>query len=74
MMMRYEMYLNVETLMDTHEVSIDNGKGAWFTLEEAKQHWNNGEVIDCNLGFKRLANNDFDVGRTVQDYIEMDSL
>ena len=66
MMMRYILFLDAQKLAEEGSVVITNDRDDSFTIEEAKTHWENGEVVDCNISFRRLADNDWDVEETRQ--------
>lgn len=45
---------------NSREHTIKDQKGRIVSLDNAKAFWNEGKVEDCNLGFQRLANLDWD--------------
>ena len=53
------------------ESDVLKGEPVPMTLEDAKEAWNAGDVENCNLTFRRLAMNDFDIEVTLNDYREI---
>ncbi len=63
-----DLYLDV----DTGNITLEDG--SLISMEAAEKLWNQCKFDDCNLAFRRLACNDFDIDKTREDYRIMESL
>ena len=54
--------------LDCITFKISDGKGREVSLDNAKAFWLDGKVEDCNQGFQRLANMDFNIKKLDEFY------
>ena len=52
------------------DFSIEDDKGKKLTIDEAKQLVADDKIEDCNIGFQRLVNYDWDIEQLKQFYID----
>ncbi len=57
----------VEIYFDSGREGIRDNQGTEYTPEEAKQAYEAGKFNNWNRSFMRLANNDFDVEKTLRE-------
>ena len=62
---KVDLFLNAST-----DYSIVDEHGAKYTIEEARDVVERGDLGDCNLSFRRLADFDFDLGRVRAYYAQ----
>ena len=62
-----DLYLDI----DTGNITLEDG--SIVSMEAAKKLWDQCKFDDCNLAFRRLALNDFDIEVTRADYREMEA-